>query len=254
MFFEKDVFSFHLLDVMELNQRNVNLFNSKRDFCALSFRFDADAYLKTEAGSLHAVKNAVCFVPERVDYTRTAVRDELVAIHLRTANYAANGIEMFMPERPDAVAKLFREIAERWTRKEKGYKYRCSAIVYEILAECYAQNVKEPFRNEKIKNSVAYMTEHYTDPDLSVEEIAERSYMCEGYFRKLFRREYGVSPRRYIIRLRMENAKNLLLSGYYSLKEVADLSGYKEYKYFLSEFRRFNGVTPSEFIRRERKE
>lgn len=89
MFFEKDVFSFHLLDVMELNQRNVNLFNSKRDFCALSFRFDADAYLKTEAGSLHAVKNAVCFVPERVDYTRTAVRDELVAIHLRTANYAA---------------------------------------------------------------------------------------------------------------------------------------------------------------------
>ena len=54
MFFEKELLSFNILDVLELKQQDVNMFNSGRNFNALSFRFRSDAVLitKTERHSM----------------------------------------------------------------------------------------------------------------------------------------------------------------------------------------------------------
>ena len=71
--------------------------------------------------------------------------------------------------------------------------------------------------------------------------------MTEVYFRKLFKQEYGVSPQKYIIDLRMQNAVGLIATGYYSLKDVAAMSGYNDYRYFSVEFKRKYGVSPSEY-------
>ena len=72
--------------------------------------------------------------------------------------------------------------------------------------------------------------------------------MSEVYFRKLFKEEYGVSPQKYIIDLRIQNAVGLISTGYYSLKEVAYMSGYSDYKYFSVEFKKKMGISPSEYI------
>ena len=71
--------------------------------------------------------------------------------------------------------------------------------------------------------------------------------MSEVYFRKLFKAEFGISPQKYIIKLRMQNALGLISTGYYSLKEVAEMSGYHDYKYFSVEFKKMIGVSPSEY-------
>ena len=60
--------------------------------------------------------------------------------------------------------------------------------------------------------------------------------------------EYGISPQKYIINLRIQNAVGLISAGYYSLKEIAYMSGYNDYKYFSVEFKKNMGVTPSEYI------
>ena len=70
--------------------------------------------------------------------------------------------------------------------------------------------------------------------------------MSEVYFRKIFKAEYGTSPQKFIIKLRMQKAVELIETGDYSLKEVALMSGYKDYKYFSAEFKRLFGVSPSE--------
>ncbi|MBQ4150610.1 MAG: helix-turn-helix transcriptional regulator, partial [Clostridia bacterium] len=65
--------------------------------------------------------------------------------------------------------------------------------------------------------------------------------------RKIFKAEYGISPQKYIINLRIQKATELIETGDYSLKEVALLSGYNDYKYFSAEFKRLLGVSPSEY-------
>lgn len=248
MFFEKDILSFNILDVIRLEQNNVNTFNSGRNFNALSFRFKSDAVLKTETEEYRIKDNYVCYVPARLDYNRMAQTDELIVIHFDTINYNTQRIEYFIPESPSVIAELFERIWNCWNKKECGYKYKCSAIIYEIFAECYAQNFVSRPKNSKIHNSVEYILSNYKRSDLTLKEIASRSFISEVYFRKLFKEEYGISPQKYIINLRIQNAVGLISTGYYSLTEVALSSGYNDYKYFSAEFKRTMGVSPSKYL------
>ena len=247
MFFEKEMLSFTILDVVALKQQDIHKFDSGRNFSALSFRVHADTVIKTEEKEYPMQDNTVSYVPARLDYTRYAAYDELIAVHFETTDYTTREIESFMPTDAKTLSGLFGEILNCWNNKETGYRFRCAAILYEIFAECYKQNYKQNAKLPKIQPSVDYIHKNYQCTDLCIKEVAEKSFMTEVYFRKLFKKEYGISPQKYIINLRMQNAVGLIATGYYSLQEVAAMSGYNDYRYFSVEFKRKYGVSPSEY-------
>lgn len=248
MIFEKESLSFNILEVMKLNQENVNMWNAGRNFGALSFRIHADTRLKTSSSEFCVKDDFIVYVPPRLDYTRISRKDELIVVHFDTIDYQTQNIEFFKTQNPKKLSKLFQEILNCWDKKEIGYKLKCSAILYEIFAECYSQNFQSKAPDSKIRNSVEYIYENYKRSDLTLREIAQRSYMSEVYFRKLFKKEYGISPQKFIVNLRIQNAVNLIAAGYYSLKEIADMSGYKDYHYFSFEFKKKTGITPSKYL------
>lgn len=246
MIFEKDILSLSILDVIYLRQENVNTSNSKRNFDALSFRIRSDACIKTEKSSLQTENGSVCFFPAGLNYRRIASVDEMIVIHFRTAESSEQSIISFTPENIETFTRLFKRILDIWQRKETGYKYECTAIMYEIFAKCHKQYPAP--KTSKIQPSIDYINENYTSPYLTVKEIADRSFISEVYFRKLFKAEFGMSPQKYIIKQRMQKAVFLMSTGYYSLKEIALMSGYTDYKYFSTEFKREKGVSPSKFV------
>lgn len=71
--------------------------------------------------------------------------------------------------------------------------------------------------------------------------------MSEVYFRKLFKKEFNTSPKKYVIDSRIKHAVSLINSGLYTLKEIASLCGYTDYKYFSVEFKKMTGKSPSEY-------
>ena len=86
VFFEKELLSFNILDVLELKQQDVNMFNSGRNFNALSFRFRSDAVLITKT-ERHSMKdNYVSYFPARLNYTRVATVDEMIVVHFDAIN------------------------------------------------------------------------------------------------------------------------------------------------------------------------
>jgi len=248
MFFEKEVISFNILDVLEIKQKDVCMINKGRNFNALSFRFHADAIIRTEKNEYHMKDNYLSYFPARLDYSRQSKTEDLIAIHFDTVSYNTKHIEYFIPSTPEPLQKLFKEILNVWNKKELGYKHRCSAIMHEIFAECYKQNYVIKSKDSKILNSVEYLMKNYKKSDITIKEIADQSFISEVYFRKLFKKEYGVSPQKYIIDLRIQNAVGLISAGYYSLKEIAYMSGYNDYKYFSVEFKKNIGVSPSEYV------
>ena len=64
---------------------------------------------------------------------------------------------------------------------------------------------------------------------------------------EIFKKEFGISPKKYIINARIKHAVGLIENGYYSLSEIAEMSGFTDYKYFSSEFRRVMGTSPSKY-------
>lgn len=247
MFFEKTDLSVTLLDTMYLSQEGVHTRVSKRNFHALSFRFRSDAVVKTARDRIDMVDGTLSFFPASTAYERTANVDELIAVHFLAPYFSEDAIEHFIPRDSEAIGKKFKKIHELWQNKPSGYRYACTALFYEILAACHTTRESKK-SSSRIAPSLAYIATHLTDPSLTVKQAAAASYMSEVYFRKLFKQETGSSPKQHIMRLRIQKAASLIAAGYYTLSEVATLSGYTDYKYFSVEFKRMMGVSPSRYL------
>lgn len=247
LIFEKDNVSFKLIDVLELKQKNVKNFNSGRNFEALSFRIDSDTIIKQGDNTFNLSEKTVCYFPAGVDYTRIANRENAIVIHFNSFGYSPKGIEVFYPQDSETIENLFKKIISTWKKRDYGYKYSCGALLYEIFSEIYKQTYKGDITNSKIHETVMFINENFTNPEITIKEVAEKANMSEVYFRKLFKEEFSISPRKYIIGLRIKQAAALIEMGYYSLSQVSEMCGFTDYKYFATEFKRIIGVSPSKY-------
>lgn len=246
MIFEQESISFEILDVFYLKQTNFNRFNHSRNFDALSFRIEGDAIIKTHQKEFELKDNSVTFFPANTDYTKISRIDDMIVIHFNSLSYHSKDIEYFYPEEKEKTAELFKKIALCWGQKSTSYKHKASAILYEIFALCYEENTKNLI-NSKIANSVKYIQKNCLNPDFSLVGAAKKSFISDVYFRKLFKKEFNISPKKYVIDTRIRHAESLINSGLYTLKEIAALCGYTDYKYFSVEFKKITGKSPSEY-------
>lgn len=86
--------------------------------------------------------------------------------------------------------------------------------------------------------------------DLSVSRLAYLSHFSVAYFSKLFKKTEGIGCNYYVIARRMEKAQILLLNRELRLADIADQLGYQDVKYFSVSFKKYMGMTPSEYRER----
>lgn len=91
--------------------------------------------------------------------------------------------------------------------------------------------------------------ELYNSPQqrLSVEELAARARLSKSYFQHIYKEIFGCSVVTDMINGRLEYAKHLLQSSSLSVSEIALRCGYEHDTHFMRQFKKFTGVTPSQF-------
>jgi transcriptional regulator GlxA family with amidase domain len=94
----------------------------------------------------------------------------------------------------------------------------------------------------------SYLSLHLAEP-VSVADLASRAHLSPSHFAAEFRRHVGMAPHRYLMRLRIEHAQSLLITGDASLTEVALLCGFADSPHFTKAFRRATGTTPATYRR-----
>lgn len=83
--------------------------------------------------------------------------------------------------------------------------------------------------------------------NISIADIASAVYLNQSYLSRLFKRETGMSITDYMIRLKMEKAKELLNKPGMKVYEVAESLGYESVSHFNRLFKRETGMNPKEF-------
>lgn len=91
-----------------------------------------------------------------------------------------------------------------------------------------------------------YVDQHYME-DMTLESLAERYHFNASYFSQQFKRFTGMNLSDYLMDVRLEQAKNLLIHTDGKVHRIASAVGYSSDKYFIRLFKRRTGMTPNEY-------
>ena len=109
----------------------------------------------------------------------------------------------------------------------------------------------EPWVNEHdvkfVQDLNAYIDAHLDDGALDVPEMSAAMNMGRSAFYDWTKRLLNKAPSEYLRQRRLEKAKELLRLGGRSIYEIADMTGFNDARYFSTTFRKYVGVTPSQY-------
>jgi two-component system response regulator YesN len=116
---------------------------------------------------------------------------------------------------------------------------------------CSALAYRDSHANAQYKSLVRraqeYIERHYTDPELSLNEVATCVNLSASHFSVIFSQETGKTFKEYLIECRIQKAKELLRMTSLRSADIAYQVGYGDPHYFSSVFKKNTGLTPMEF-------
>ncbi len=120
--------------------------------------------------------------------------------------------------------------------------------IYKSEGLLYSQDAagKKLSRREQFDEIVTYLNTRISD-ELSIEEIAKASSMSVSKLKMLFRAYAEMGPINYFIELKLARAKELIRKGDANLSEISDALGFSSLAYFSRLFKSRNGMSPSEW-------
>ncbi|MBE6601005.1 MAG: AraC family transcriptional regulator [Ruminococcaceae bacterium] len=133
--------------------------------------------------------------------------------------------------------ELIRQICE--LSGEEKSEYLAASLLFRLYAELFENKKRGTHYVRKVQD---YIRALYMQP-LSVEDIATQMSLDRRYLSRLFKQKTGQTVQEYLISVRMEEAKKLLLQGV-SVENTAFLCGYEDTCNFSKMFKRRFGVSP----------
>ena len=148
-----------------------------------------------------------------------------------------------------ALRPLFTKIYNIWQSKRTAYYPEAMSVFYEIIRLIKQKNEQYTTNSqaERIIPAYEYMLANFTNPGFDFKAMCRESGLSYDYFKQLFIAEFGVSPVKQLTSLRMERARELLITGQYKIGEIAAMCGFDDMHYFSRAFKNFHGVPPGIF-------
>ncbi len=101
----------------------------------------------------------------------------------------------------------------------------------------------------KLQKTIDFIQAHLSE-DISLETMATEADISQYYFARLFKQSTGYSPYQYLIKCRIERAKQLMMFRQESITDIAVQVGFSSQSQFGRHFKRLTGMTPKQFLKK----
>ena len=197
-----------------------------------------------------ATAGDVFYLPYQSIYTMYIHTDDykFIFCDFEFAEPAARRSALYSHQDLKNVDILFFKLLNRY--RSKNTYIECMSILYSIYGLLQQDTQKSYLGKNKEWNMIEarrYIDENFNLPEFSISLLAEKTEMSEVYLRKLFRAQYGISPSKYLISVRLKNAKSLMKYPFLTLEECALQSGFSSLQYFCRLFKKETGISPGKY-------
>lgn len=145
---------------------------------------------------------------------------------------------------PDELLGAMKHLVAAFDKNDIHFDSRiCNALSEALIALSCPQYTGKCKSTEKIENSLDYINTHLDEP-IRVSMLADMDYMSLSAYNKVFAEITGISPGEYILKQKIEKAKELLTESELSVTDIAYKLGFSSSQYFATVFKRFCCETP----------
>jgi AraC-like DNA-binding protein len=154
-----------------------------------------------------------------------------------------------MNARIDSTRRL---LLDELAHDRPGRDFAIDSYVSALAVEAIrSERLDDPAHAGRLREAQDYLEAHLGDEiDLAV--LASHAHLSPGHFARLFRAQYGLSPRDYLLRARMRRAAELIDAGV-DLPTAAAQVGIHSASHFRAGFRRYLGMAPSQWQARQKR-
>lgn len=150
----------------------------------------------------------------------------------------------------EKIGGLFKKIFATWVSKKDGYYFESLSLLYRIFSELQKENHTPKQHSQKIAPAIEIIQNDFLKTEISISALAACCGMGESYFLRLFKEKYGMSPKKYIIQLKINHACDLLQMERYTVTQIAELCNFSDVYFFSRQFKDYIGITPTQYIKK----
>ncbi|ASR46508.1 ABC transporter substrate-binding protein [Paenibacillus kribbensis] len=169
----------------------------------------------------------------------------------------------FVPPYPVMLYQKLQLLERTWQDRDALSRVQAQSrffdFAYEFMRQYQEQQTQIPAR-DTVTQAIRFMEVHYAE-SITLERLAGLLECSPRHLTRLFKKQTDCSPITYLIRLRMDKAKELLRKTDATLQDIAVGVGYPDVYFFSRAFKKYIGVSPvhyrdslhsSAFVRDER--
>lgn len=241
----------HTVNVYEGNNRLLKHYPVNLHTYELIFYISGNGMTHFSGRNIADIPDSLRYLPKGISdgeyYVQTTTPTVCIDIYFDTSDpmpdYAI-GLKNVKELKP-----LFLKINNIWKSRKSGFYVESMSILYEIIRKIksHTEKYNTNASARKISPSYNYMLEHFSEHDFDYKAMCKKSELSYDYFKELFIKQYGVSPVKFVTVLRIEKAKEMLLTKHYTITEIADICGFENVYYFSTVFKKQVGVSPSKY-------
>lgn len=229
--------------------------DSITNFIDITYICSGEAYYNIDGVDYHVKSGDLLCIPKNSRRSATTnSQNPMCCYPVNFKLHDFNGDEIKLPfplishlGTIDPILHLYKELNVVWTEQKPGYRFYAhsifTCILHKLLCLLYYHN-DQTFIDPRIQKVQTYISEHYTEK-LTVDSLAALIGLNPVYFGILFKENIGCSVKKYINQIKINHAENLLLSGEFTITNVALACGFEDVYYFSKLFKSLKGYPPS---------
>lgn len=245
MIYDFDNLTFQILTIKRLCHGDGVYKIKGRPFAALAFRLSGKAEFEIDSKSFVSNAGDLFFIPKNVSYTAKYSHCEYIVIHFEKCNYKiyeniTTGEEKFL-------VPLFTKLLKDWEETHSVNKAKSQIYdIFEHISKYKALSISD----SAFTKALNYIEDNFCNPDLDMQCVCAKANISEASLRRKFNKTLSISPKEYLIKLRLNKAVDLLIAGEMSIKKISESCGFRDEKYFSRIIKERYNQVPSAFSKK----